>query len=170
MLSPREAEIGVLALGRSVGTPEEGIEAEVLVVRSFDELEQANFSEAAKGKIVVFNNEFVSYGVSVQYRSQGATKAASHGAVAALIRSVAPFSLYTLHTGTQSYGSGVTHIPALSITIEDAKMFQRYQVRVQSLIAIIQSCMENANCITKDLAKHPAATPDLCLLNYLPSL
>lgn len=127
MISPREAEVAVLALGNSVGTPEEGIEAEVLVVRSFDELDQANFSEAANGKIVVFNNDFVSYGVSVQYRSQGARRAAAYGAVAALVRSVTPFSLYTLHTGSQSYGTG-TKIPALSITVEDAKMFQRYQV------------------------------------------
>uniref|UniRef100_V5I8M9 Carboxypeptidase Q n=1 Tax=Anoplophora glabripennis TaxID=217634 RepID=V5I8M9_ANOGL len=144
MVSPREAEIAVLALGNSVGTPEEGIEAEVLVVRSFDELDQANFSEAANGKIVVFNNDFVSYGVSVQYRSQGARRAAIHGAVAALVRSVAPFSLYTLHTGTQSYGTG-TQIPSLSITIEDAKMFQRYQDRGEKIVLRLKSEAQTFN-------------------------
>lgn len=126
MISPRVAEVAVLALGNSVGTPEGGIEAEVLVVRSFDELDSLNAS--AEGKIVVFNNEYVSYGVSVAYRSQGARRAAAYGAVAALVRSVTPFSLYTLHTGSQSYADGVEKIPALSVTVEDAKMFQRYQV------------------------------------------
>ncbi|KAJ8932973.1 hypothetical protein NQ314_014304 [Rhamnusium bicolor] len=129
MLEPRPAEVGVLALGNSVGTPDEGIQAEVLVVRSFDELDQRNFSEAANGKIVVFNFDYVSYGVSVSYRSQGARRAARHGAVAALIRSVTPFSMYTLHTGSQSYEANTPRIPALSITVEDARMFQRYQVK-----------------------------------------
>lgn len=49
MLEPRNTSIAVVALGGSVGTPAEGIEAEVLVVRTFKELEQANISMAAKG-------------------------------------------------------------------------------------------------------------------------
>lgn len=51
MLEPRKASIAVLALGGSVGTPADGLEAEVLVVRSFDELDQANFTLAAKGNV-----------------------------------------------------------------------------------------------------------------------
>ncbi|KAJ8917135.1 hypothetical protein NQ315_012627 [Exocentrus adspersus] len=148
MISPRVADVGVLALGNSVGTPEGGIEAEVLVVRSFDELDQTNFSQAANGKIVVFNNDFISYGVSVQYRSQGARRAAAHGAVAALIRSVTPFSMYTLHTGTQSYGANTTKIPALSITVEDAKMFQRYQDRGEKIVLRLNTEAQTFNTST----------------------
>lgn len=49
MISPRKANIGVLTLGGSVRTPKEGIEADVLVVNSFEELNQPNVSQKAKG-------------------------------------------------------------------------------------------------------------------------
>lgn len=107
--------MSLLGLGTSVGTPAEGITAEVLVVRTFDELH--NRSAEAKGRIVVFNQEWVSYGTTVAYRTQGATEAARVGAVATLIRSVTPFSLYTPHTGVQDYADDVEKIPTACITV-----------------------------------------------------
>lgn len=68
-----------------------GIEAEVLVVQSFEELKRRG-SEAT-GRIVVFNQPFVSYGETVAYREYGASEAAKVGAVATLIRSITPFSI-----------------------------------------------------------------------------
>lgn len=68
-----------------------GIEAEVLVVESFDELKSR--ASEAKGKIVVYNQPFVSYGETVAYRASGASEAAKVGAVASLIRSITPFSI-----------------------------------------------------------------------------
>ncbi|XP_057665024.1 carboxypeptidase Q-like [Diorhabda carinulata] len=134
LLEPRRTKIGVLGLGSTVPTPPEGLQAEVLVVRSFEELNQPNVSAAVRGKIVVFNYQFERYGKSVQYRSSGAAEASKHGAVAVLVKSVAPFSMYTLHTGYQRHQTGVKKIPAASITIEDANMFQRYQDRGQKII------------------------------------
>lgn len=57
MISPRKTKLGVLALGGSVGTPDEGIEAEVLVVQSFEELDQPDISKKVKGKTlkVIYN-------------------------------------------------------------------------------------------------------------------
>lgn len=49
MIAPRKARIGVLGLGSSVATPNEGIEAEALVVRSFEELDQPDVSKKVKG-------------------------------------------------------------------------------------------------------------------------
>ncbi|KAJ7403104.1 carboxypeptidase Q [Pitangus sulphuratus] len=92
MLEPRNHSIAILGLGNSVATPPEGITAEVIVVASFDELHKR--AQEAKGKIVVYNEPFISYGETVQYRVQGAVEAAKVGAVASLIRSIASFSIH----------------------------------------------------------------------------
>lgn len=112
-------------MGNSVGTPPGGILAEAIVVKSFDDLNAK--SEQAKGKIVVFNQDWKGYGQTVQYRGAGATAAAKVGAVASLIRSITDFSLNTPHTGMQTYGSNVTKIPTACITLEDANLLQRLQ-------------------------------------------
>nr|CAH7756312.1 unnamed protein product [Callosobruchus chinensis] len=106
-----------------------GITAEVLVVRSFDEL--TSFSAKARGKIVVFNQEFTTYGESVKYRSLGAIQAAKHGAVASLIRSVTPFSLYNVHTGHQSYDKNVPKIPTASITNRGEKIVMQLDIQTK---------------------------------------
>ena len=131
LLEPGERDLQILGLGGSIGTPAEGITAAVLVVRSFDELEQR--SAEAQGKIVLFNAAFTSYGRTVQYRVNGAVRAAQAGAVASLIRSVGPVSLYTPHTGMMRYDDGVPPIPHAAVTVEDAMMMQRMQDRGQRI-------------------------------------
>lgn len=76
-----------------------GIVAEVLVVVSFEDLKQR--ASEANGKIVVFNQPFVSYSETVAYRAYGASEAAKVGAVATLIRSITPMSInrYILYLG-----------------------------------------------------------------------
>ncbi|HLM25041.1 MAG TPA: hypothetical protein VK274_08285, partial [Pyrinomonadaceae bacterium] len=101
MLTPVPRKLQMLGLGNSVGTPAEGISAEAVVVRSFDELDR--LGEQARGKIVVYNAPFVNYGATVSYRLQGASLAARYGAVAALVRSITPVSLQTPHTGAMNY-------------------------------------------------------------------
>jgi carboxypeptidase Q len=123
LISPRREPLAVLGLGPSVATPPEGIRGEVLVVRSFQELEERG-SEAL-GRIVLFNAPFTSYGETVQYRGRGAVAAARVGAVASLIRSVTPFSMNTPHTGGMAYEEGVPEIPHAAITLEDAEMLHR---------------------------------------------
>lgn len=78
------------------------------------------------GKIVVYNQGWLgSYGETAQYRGNGAIHAAKYGAVAALVESVAPYSLDTPHTGLMNYEDGVKQIPAASVTKEDAEMLHR---------------------------------------------
>lgn len=77
----------------------------------------------------MYNQQFVSYGETVKYREIGAAKAAELGAVAALIRSITPFSLYTPHTGMMSYKENITKIPAACITAEDASFLKRVEKR-----------------------------------------
>ena len=50
---------------------------------------------------MVYNQDYKGYGETVKYRKQGAAKAAKHGAVASLIRSVASLSIDSPHTGMQ---------------------------------------------------------------------
>jgi len=130
LIEPRVHSMAMLGLGNSVGTESIGITAEVFVVSSFDDLYQN--SSKAKGKIVLFNAPFVSYGKTVQYRVRGATEAAKYGALAALVRSITPFSLYTPHTGGMQYSSSVK-IPTAAITVEDAEMMARMQARGQKI-------------------------------------
>ena len=65
----------MLGLGNSVGTPPEGITAEAVVVRSFDELDA--LGEKVRGKIVLYNVPFTNYGETVRYRGAGASRAAT---------------------------------------------------------------------------------------------
>ena len=123
MTAPRKQDLPMLGLGGSVATPEGGIEAEVLVVSSFEELKKR--SKEAKGKIVLYDVPFTSYGETVQYRMRGAIEAAKAGAVASLIRSVGPYSMKTPHTGTSSYEEGVRKIPHAAITLEHSAMIHR---------------------------------------------
>lgn len=123
LVEPWAKKLAMLGLGGSVGTPEGGITAEVMVVSSFDELEAR--ADEAEGRIVLFDVPFTSYGRTVQYRTNGAIHAARHGAVASLVRSVTPYSLNTPHTGMMRYQVGVERIPHAAITLEDAAMLHR---------------------------------------------
>lgn len=128
---PIKRELPMLGLGGSVGTPAEGITGEVLVVKSFEELEER--SQEAAGKIVLFNAEFTTYGQTVGYRVNGASEAAKHGAIASMIASVASYSIQTPHTGVMRYAEGVEKIPHAAITIEDALLMQRIADRGEKL-------------------------------------
>ena len=127
LISPRKRNLPMLGLGGSIGTSANGITAEVLVVRSFEDLE-ARASEAI-GKIVLFNAPFTEYRDTVMFRVNGAKAAAKAGAIASLIRSVGPFSMQTPHTGSMYYEEGTPKIPHAAITLEDAEMLWRMQER-----------------------------------------
>lgn len=123
IVDPPEHPVAMLGLGGSVATPPEGIEADVLVVKDFKDLEQR--SAQARGKIVLFNVPYTTYGETVQYRSGGATAAARHGAVASFVRAVGPMAHRTPHTGGMNYGDAATRIPTAAIAAEDANRIQR---------------------------------------------
>jgi carboxypeptidase Q len=127
LLTPRYHRLAMLGLGGSIATPPQGITAPVLVVSSWEEF--AARAEEARGKIVLFDPEWVNYGVNVAYRSRGAIVAAQAGAVASLIRSASSFSINSPHTGSMSYDPDVPKIPHAALTAEDAGMLHRMQER-----------------------------------------
>lgn len=124
IVAPVERELNILGLGMSVGTPEGGIEADVVVVESFDELDSMD-AGAVKGKIVLYNQAYKGYGATSRYRVHGPSRAAALGAVAVLVRSVGPISLDTPHTGTLHYDEEQPRIPAAAVTIEAATTMAR---------------------------------------------
>src|SRR3954454_19222244 len=123
IVEPARHTIVMLGLGDSVATPAEGVQAEVLVVHSFEELDAQ--AAAVRGRIVLYNVPFTSYGETVRYRASGPSRAAHHGAVASLVRAVGPAGLRTPHTGALTYASDAPKIPAAAITAEDADRLQR---------------------------------------------
>jgi len=127
IVEPHRSALAMLGLGNSVGTPPDGIEADVMVVRSLADFDAAG--DRVKGKIVLFNVPFTTYGDTVTYRTSGPSRAAARGAVAMLVRAVGPPGLRTPHTGVLTYTEGEPRIPAASIATEDADRLQRMQNR-----------------------------------------
>jgi carboxypeptidase Q len=136
IVEPARHPLVMLGLGGSVGTGPDGVQAELLIVRSFDELEAR--SSEARGRIVFFNVPFTSYGETVRHRSAGASRAARHGAVAMLLRSVGPMGLRTPHTGALRYDETVPKIPAAAIAAEDAERLQRIHDRGHRIVARLE--------------------------------
>jgi carboxypeptidase Q len=136
IISPIGAKLPMSSLGNSIGTPLEGITAEAVVVRSFDELEE--LGEKVKGRIVVYNAPYTDYSASVPYRLAGPSHAAAHGAVAAVVRSITPTSLQTIHVGSLRYSEDQPKIPGAAITVEGAEMLQRMQVRGELPVLLLK--------------------------------
>ena len=133
MVSPRNARLSMIGLGRSIGTSKQGITAPVMVVNNFDEL--TSRAAEAPGKIVLFDVPFTNYGQTVRYRSEAANAAAKVGAAAALIRSVSSFSMQNPHTGAMSYDSTLKRkIPVAALSVEDAMMVHRMVNRGQKVV------------------------------------
>lgn len=153
MISPETQKLTMLGLGNSVGTPAEGINAEIAVVRNFDELEA--LGDKVRGKIVIYNAPFTTYGATVQYRVGGASRASRYGAVAILVRSITPVSFQTPHTGALRYDDSLPKIPAAAITIEGAELLQRMQDRGErvtlrlKMAAMFLPDAESANVIAE---------------------
>ncbi|MGH8496925.1 MAG: M20/M25/M40 family metallo-hydrolase [Gammaproteobacteria bacterium] len=116
-----------VALGGSIGTPEEGIEAPVMQVADIAELESLPPSQVA-GKIVFYDKRMTrtrdgsSYGEIVDVRTRGAVVAASKGAVAVAIRSVGTSTARIAHTGAMRYEPGVRAIPSVALSNADADL------------------------------------------------
>jgi len=132
LLKPFKKDLTMLGLGGSISTPKAGIVAEVMVVDDFKELEAR--SKKVKGKIILFNVPFETYGQTVNYRYAGASAAAKHGAVASLIRSIGPWSMNTPHTGVMKYEKNIKKIPHAALTMEDAMMLGRLHDRGEKII------------------------------------
>jgi hypothetical protein len=130
-------KVVLTALGGSGATPAAGITAEVIVVRSFEDLKAR--AADVKGRIVLFDVPFdqnmadrglagTAYGQAVAFRGAGPRMAAEMGAAAALVRAVGGAAYRIVHTGGTSLPEN-KRIPAAAITIEDAMLVSRLAQR-----------------------------------------
>jgi Zn-dependent M28 family amino/carboxypeptidase len=122
-------KIVLCALGDSVATPKDGIEADVIAVRNFDELKALPRDKVAGKFDYPFDKQMAAegrggeaYGEAVVYRSDGPNAAARQGAVACLIRSVGGADYRLPHTGQTNYANDARKIPAGAVTAEGADL------------------------------------------------
>ena len=129
-------KVNACALGLSVGTREAGIEAEVIEVKTFEDLDHLGANKI-KEKIVFFNqpmdpkilNPLRAYSEVSKYRTQGAKKAASYGAVAAIVRSLTMTLDEFPHTGSMYYDPSLPKIPGAAIATQHAELLSDWLVK-----------------------------------------
>jgi hypothetical protein len=124
----------ICALGMSVATPKNGISANIIEVKSLDELKLLG-SNKVKGKIIFFNRpmnpEFIetfrAYGSCVDQRSSGAREAGKLGAVGVIVRSMNLRLDDFPHTGMTNYGDTAIEdrIPAAAISTNGAEKLSK---------------------------------------------
>lgn len=146
ILTPAEHPLAITALGGSIPTPDEGVSAEVVEVRSFDELHA--LGDAVAGKIVLYNRPIVpngqgeeGYGFASSLRHRGASEAAKQGAIATLIRSLGTATYRLPHTGSVGYEDGAAKIPSAAIAAEDADLIHRLLAAGESVrVRVVLGC------------------------------
>ena len=151
IVEPARHPMVMLGLGDSVGTTGDGVQAEVLTVSTFEELDAR--ASSARGRIVFFNAPFTNYGETVRFRSAGPSRAARLGAVAVLVRSIGGNGMRTPHTGALQYSADAPKIPAAAVTSEDADRLQRMTDRGATVVvhlkmdAHFEPDVESANVV-----------------------
>jgi carboxypeptidase Q len=128
--APSNQPLSLVALGYSPPTPAQGIEGEVVIFQSFDELTAAQTGSLA-GKIAMINQRMVraqngdGYGPVVRARALAGIEAAKRGAVAYVMRSVGTDNNRSAHTGATRYSGGKVPIPAFALSVPDADQIER---------------------------------------------
>jgi len=143
--------LAITALGGSVATDANGIEAEIALFRTYDDL-LAAAPGSLNGKIAVVTQRMVraqdgsGYGAANAIRRSGPSEAAKRGAVAYLLRSLGTDSHRLPHTGALNYQDGAPRIPAAALAIPDAEQLERLAalgpVRIRLLLT--PAVQENA--------------------------
>ncbi len=141
-----QAPARVCALGGSVGTGFPGITAQVIEVKSIDELKSMK-PEQVKGKIVFFNKPFsthhyytfTSYGEVASMRFHGASEAADLGAAGIVVRSMTHAIDTFPHTGVMRYKDMHKAIPAFAISTYDANILSAWMKNDPSLRLYLES-------------------------------
>ncbi|MCF2873472.1 MULTISPECIES: M20/M25/M40 family metallo-hydrolase [unclassified Tenacibaculum] len=130
----QEVNVPICALGGSIATPDNGITAEVIQVKSIEEAKK--LGDKAKGKIVFFNGAFdnthiqtfKAYGGCVGQRYGGASIVGKFGAKGVIVRSMTNGIDDYPHTGSMGYGDipESEYIPAAAISSRAAENLSKH--------------------------------------------
>jgi Peptidase family M28 len=149
-IGEQKTNFSICALGGSVATSKNGLNAEIIEVKSLDELKILG-SDKIKGKIIFFNRpmnpEFIetfkAYGSCVDQRSSGAREAGKLGAIAVIVRSMNLRLDDLPHTGSTNYGDTPENqkIAAAAIsTIGAEKLSKLLKENPKTKLFFKQSC------------------------------
>jgi len=139
--------LAALALGGSIGGK---VQAEVVEVDTWEQLDQLGEAGKLKGKIAFYNRPmdatrirtFEAYGGCVDQRVGGASRASKYGAVAVLVRSMTLRLDDFPHTGTMHYDSAYSLIPAAAISTLAAEALSRtLREEGRAKVSIQLNCM-----------------------------
>jgi carboxypeptidase Q len=129
VVAPVSQRLVITALGGSVPTAPEGLEAEIVETDSLEAL--GKLGEAVRGRIVFMNRQTErtrdgsGYGATSRLRVRGPSEAAKLGAAGYLLRSVGTSTTRVPHTGTLIYADNVARIPAAALPAPDADLLHR---------------------------------------------
>jgi len=145
---PFRQRLVVAALGGSVPTPEGGVSAPIVKMESLEALEEAVKADpdVVRGKIVFFSRRTVKdpagpgYGKNVPMRASGAAKAAPHGALAVIVRSIGTSTSRFAHTGSTNYEEGRPRIPAAAVSNTDADLLERLLAKGPVTVRLVLGC------------------------------
>ena len=130
LAAPVRRPLAVAALGNSVATPPEGIDAEVVDVPSLDAL-AALPDAAVRGKVVYVHQVMqrtetgAGYSEAFGVREYGASAAGRKGAVAYLLRSIGTDNTRAPHAGALVYAPNAPRIPAAAVSTADGDSLHR---------------------------------------------
>ncbi|WP_282109476.1 M20/M25/M40 family metallo-hydrolase [Shewanella algicola] len=153
VVSPYEQPLVVTALGGSIATPVNGIQAPIVRFESLEELTHASPARI-EGKIVFIDHKTErhitgkGYGESVGGRSRGAIAAAEKGAVAIVIRSIGTDHDRMAHTGMMRYQEDVPKIPAAAMSNPDADLINAMLKRDPKVVLSLNMTSENQGIAT----------------------
>ncbi len=132
--SPSPQPLIVTALGGSVATPPEGIEAEITLFKTYDDLLAAPVG-SLKGKIAVVTQRMArtqdgsGYGYAARIRTAGPAEAARRGAIGYLLRSLSTDNNRVPHTGVTAHSNDTPRIPCAALSVPDAEQLERLSAK-----------------------------------------
>jgi hypothetical protein len=151
IVGPVPQHLAITALGGSVATDANGIEAEIALFQTFADMLAAP-PGSLTGKIAVVTQRMVraqdgsGYGAANPIRRSGPSEAAKRGAVAYLLRSLGTDNHRLPHTGALNYADGAPRIPAAALSVPDAEQLERLAARgpVRLRLLLTPTVVDNA--------------------------